>query len=115
MITAGKRFLFLGLFLALLFGYLRARGSTAWLVPWLLVGGVGLICGALYVYPTDLTVVFLSLIGLVVALSAILLQDYNPRWLSDIVFWARVFFAHFLLSFALLHLVKPRRDPPEET
>ena len=114
MIPAGKRFLFLGLALALLFGYLRARGSTVWLVPWLLTGGVGLICGAIYVYPADLKVIFLSLIGLVVALSAILLQDYNPKWLSDIVFWVRVFFAHVLLSFALLHLIKPRRDPPED-
>ena len=114
MIPAGKRFLFLGLFLALLFGCLRARGSTAWLVPWLLTGGVGLICGAIYVYPADLKAIFLSLIGLVIALSAILLQDYNPKWLSDIVFWVRVFFAHVLLSFTLLHLIKPRRDPPED-
>jgi hypothetical protein len=114
MITAGKRFLFLGLFLALLFGILRARGSTAWLVPWLLTGGVGLICGATYVYPKYLMTVFLSIIGLVIALSAILLQDYNPKWLSDIVFWFRVFFAHVLLSFALLHLIKPGRDPAED-
>ena len=114
MITAGKRFLFLGLFLALLFGILRARGSTAWLIPWLLTGGVGLICGAIYVYPKYLLTIFLSIIGLVIALSAILLQDYNPKWLSDIVFWYRVFFAHVLLSFALLHLIKPGRDPVDD-
>jgi hypothetical protein len=112
--TTGKRLLlFLGLLLALLFGYLRARGSAAWLIPWLLVGGAGLICGVLYSYPTGLRIIILSLIGLVVALSAILLQDFNPTWLSDIVFWVRVFFAHFLLSFALLYLVKPRRDAPD--
>ncbi|HVF71353.1 MAG TPA: hypothetical protein VM940_07070 [Chthoniobacterales bacterium] len=111
MITAGKRFLYLGLFFAVLFGILRARGSTAWLVPWLLTGGTGMICGLIYVKPQYLTTVFLSVIGLVVALSAILLQDYNPKWLSDIVFWFRVLFAHILLTFALSHLLKPGRDP----
>jgi hypothetical protein len=113
MITAGRRFLYLGIFLAILFGILRARGSTAWLVPWLLTGGVGLICGAIYVNPKHLATVFLSLIGLVIALSAILLQDYNPKWLSDIIFWLRVLFAHVLLSFAFLRLVKPGRDPAD--
>lgn len=114
MITAGKRFAILGILSALLFGYLRARGSTAWLVPWLLVGGAGLISGAIYVNPKHLIVIFLSWTGLVVALDAILLQDYNPAWLSAIVFWERVFFAHALLSFALLHLFRPSRDPSGE-
>jgi hypothetical protein len=113
-ITAGKRFAVLGIVLALLFGYLRARGSTAWLVPWLLVGGTGLICGAIYVAPKQLIVIFLSWAGLVIAFDAILLQDYNPKWLSAIVFWERVFFAHALLSFALLHLFKPGRDPADQ-
>ena len=113
MIPPGKRFFYLGLILALLFGILRARGSTAWLVPWLLTGGVGLICGAFYVKPPQLVIVFAALIGVVIALDAILLQDYNPPWLSALVFWQRVFFAHFLLSFAFLRLLKPARDPAD--
>lgn len=113
MTTAGKRFFYLGILLALICGYLRARGGTAWLVPWLLVGGVGLICGAIYVNPVHLAVIFAGLIGVVIALDAILLQDYNPKWLAAFVFWARVFFAHFLLSFALLRLIKPTRDPAD--
>ena len=36
-----KVFLLIGLLLAIIFGYLRAIGSMAWLVSWLLVGGVG--------------------------------------------------------------------------
>ncbi|MEY2558632.1 MAG: hypothetical protein QOE34_2057 [Verrucomicrobiota bacterium] len=100
----------LGLLLALLFGYLRALGSTAWLVPWLLVGGVGIVCGLLNVIPSERNTAFLSLIGLVVALSAILLQDFNPHWLNAVVFFVRVFFAHVLLSFAFIHLFKPTEE-----
>jgi hypothetical protein len=114
MIPEGKRVFYVGIVVTLICAWLRARGWNAWPWLWLFTGGFGLICGAIYVYPADLKVIFLSLIGLVIALSAILLQDYNPKWLSDIVFWVRVFFAHVLLSFALLHLIKPRRDPPED-
>jgi hypothetical protein len=102
-----KLLFFLGLLLALIFGYLRATGSTAWPVPWLLVGGLGIICGIFDFAPRETTFAFLSLIGLVVALSAILLQDFNPGWLNAIVFYVRVFFAHFLLSFSFLQLFKP--------
>jgi hypothetical protein len=100
----------IGLLLALLFGFLRALGSTAWLVPWLLVGGAGIVCGLLYVAPSERKLTLLILIGLVVALSAILLQDFNPWWLTDIVFWVRVFFAHALLSFSFIHLFKPIQE-----
>lgn len=110
-----KRFFTVGLLLALLFGYLRARGSTAWLVAWLFVGGVGLLCGVFDFSPKEMPRAFLSLIGLVVALSAVLLQDFNPKWLSDIVFYLRVFFAHFLLSFSFLQLVKTGNDPQEDS
>jgi hypothetical protein len=100
----------IGLLLALLFGYLRATGNTAWLLPWLAVGGFGILCGLFNVAAGEINIAFLSLIGLVVALSAILLQDFNPGWLNAIVFYVRVFFAHFLLSFAFIHLVRPVRE-----
>ena len=102
-----KLFLLIGLLLALLFGYLRATGSMAWPVPWLLVGGLGILCGIFEFPPREVPIAFLSLIGLVAALSAILLQDFNPGWLNAIVFYVRVFFAHFLLSFAFLQLLRP--------
>ena len=102
-----KLLLLIGLLLALLFGYLRAMGSMAWPIPWLLVGGLGILCGIFEFPPREIPKAFLSLIGLVVALSAILLQDFNPAWLNGIVFYVRVFFAHFLLSFAFLQLLKP--------
>ena len=108
-----KVFLLIGLLLAFLFGYLRATGSTAWPLPWLLVGGAGILCGVFEFPPMEIPIVFLSLIGLVVALSAILLQDFNPAWLNAIVFYVRVFFAHFLLSFAFLQLLRPSRKHSE--
>jgi ABC-type thiamin/hydroxymethylpyrimidine transport system permease subunit len=104
-----KVLLLIGLVLALLFGCLRANGSTAWPIPWLLVGGLGIACGIFDFLPREAPVALLSLIGLVVALSAILLQDFNPGWLNAIVFYVRVFFAHFLLSFAFLQLLWPGR------
>jgi hypothetical protein len=108
-----KLFLLIGLLLALFFGYLRATGSMAWPVPWLLVGGVGILCGVFDIAPRGIKIAFLSLIGLVVALSAILLQDFNPGWLNASVFYVRVFFAHFLLSFSFLQLLKPHPKDSE--
>jgi hypothetical protein len=99
----------LGLLLALLCGFLRALGHTPCFLPWL-VGGSGILCGLITMIPTDRNVVYLSLIGLVVALTAILLQDFNPTWLNDLVFFVRVFFAHVLLSFSFIHLVRPTRE-----
>jgi hypothetical protein len=104
-----KIFFVLGLLLALTAGFLRATGCTLFLLPWL-VGGAGIVCGLFPPSPRERNVVFYSLIGLVVALSAILLQDFNPGWLTDVVFFVRVLFAHILLSFAFVHLVKTDRS-----
>ena len=110
MIPEGKRVFYVGIVITLICAWLRARGWNAWPWLWLFTGGFGLICGAIYVKPEHLLVVFASLIGVTIALDAILGQDYNPKWLANLVFWGRVFFAHFLLSFALLRLLKPTRD-----
>jgi hypothetical protein len=98
-----------GLLLALLCGYLRALGNTPCYLPWL-VGGSGILCGLLTTITTDRRIIFLSLIGLVVALTAILLQDFNPAWLNDFIFFVRVFFAHILLAFSFVHLIRPARE-----
>ena len=107
-----KLFFVLGLILALLAGFLRATGANPPLLPWL-VGGAGIICGLFPPSPRERNLVFYCLIGLVVALTAILLQDFNPGWLTDIVFFVRVLFAHILLSFAFIHLVKTDRSDQE--
>ena len=104
-----KIFFVLGLILALIAGFLRATGYTLFILPWL-VGGMGIICGLFPPSPRERNIIFYCLIGLVVALSAILLQDFNPGWLTDIVFFIRVLFAHILLSFAFVHLVKMDRS-----
>jgi quinol-cytochrome oxidoreductase complex cytochrome b subunit len=104
-----KIFFILGLILALIAGFLRATGATLFILPWL-VGGTGIICGLFPASPRERNILFFSLIGLVAALSAILLQDFNPGWLTDVVFFVRVLFAHILLSFAFVHLVKIDRS-----
>jgi hypothetical protein len=104
-----KIFFVLGLILALIAGFLRATGCTLFILPWL-VGGTGIICGLFPPSPRERNIFFFSLIGLVVALSAILLQDFNPGWLTDVVFFVRVLFAHILLSFAFIHLLKTDRS-----
>lgn len=115
MTKLAKVLLLIGLLLALLFGSLRAAGSTAWPIPWLLVGGLGIACGVFDFLPREAPVVLLGLVGLVVALSAILLQDFNPGWLNAIVFYVRVFFAHFLLSFSFVQLLWPGRRSSQPT
>ena len=110
MIPEGKRVFYVGIVITLICAFLAARGCNPWPWLWLPCGGFGLICGAIYVKRDQLLVIFASLIGIVIALSAILGQDYNPKWLATLVFWGRVFFAHFLLSFSLLRLLKPARD-----
>jgi hypothetical protein len=73
------------------------------LLPWL-VGGAGILAGFLNTSRKTKTALF-TLIGLVVALTAILTQPFNPAWLSHIVFFIRVFFAHALLSAAVLYFL----------
>jgi hypothetical protein len=78
-------------------------GFVANLLPWL-VGGAGILAGLLNASRKAKTALF-TLIGLVVALTAILTQPFNPAWLSHMVFFIRVFFAHALLSAAVLYFL----------
>jgi hypothetical protein len=77
-----------------------APGFVGNALPWL-VGGAGILAGFLNTSRKTKTAVF-TLIGLVVALTAILTQPFNPVWLSHSVFYLRVFFAHALLSASVL-------------
>lgn len=76
--------------------------------PWI-VGGSGVVTGiAVWRHRTPQIVLTTS--ALVIALTAILLQPFNPKWLSDIVFFIRVFIAHVVLGAAALTIF----FPPEE-
>ena len=78
-------------------------------LPWL-VGGSGIAVGLLSVGTRLARPAFLGSLGLVVALSAIHLQTFNPMWLASIVFFMRVFFAHVLLVVALGRFLSPKQS-----
>jgi hypothetical protein len=78
-------------------------GFVGNILPWL-VGGAGILAGLLNTSRKTKTALF-TLIGLVVALTAILTQPFNPVWLSHVLFFVRVFFAHALLSTAVLYFL----------
>jgi hypothetical protein len=79
-----------------------------WL-PWV-VGGLGILVGFLNVAAKEQKGLLLCGIGLVVALTAILAQHFNPVWLSDVVFYVRVFVAHVLLVVAVTWFFRTAGD-----
>lgn len=76
-----------------------------WWLPWL-VGGVGIVFGYLV---REGDGVLIALLGLTVALYVIQQQPYNPHWLSEIVFYERVFASHALLLAGLLAVINIAR------
>jgi hypothetical protein len=84
-----------GLALALLAAFIPSS-----ILPWL-VGGTGIVVGLLSAKSDKAQSTFWGALGLVVALSAIALQTFNPAWLESSVFFVRVFFAHVLLIVGL--------------
>lgn len=78
-------------------------GFVGNVLPWL-IGGAGILAGLLNTSRKTKTALF-TLIGLVVALTAILTQPFNPVWLSHTLFFVRVFFAHALLAAAVLYFL----------
>ena len=80
------------------------------LLPWV-VGGLGVLLGVLYAGSDSKKGPLLACAALVIALTAIYAQSegsraFNPEWLTETVFFVRVFFAHVLLALGLLALVK---------
>lgn len=82
--------------------------ENAWL-PWV-VGGLGIVTGFLNVTESERKGFLLCGIGLVVALTAILAQHFNPEWLNQVVFFVRVFVAHVLLVVAVICFFETARD-----
>jgi hypothetical protein len=73
-------------------------------LPWV-VGGLGLVTGFLN-WQAGNEIVLLISIGLVVALDSIVQQTFNPKWLTQTVFFVKVYFAHVLLACATLFVLK---------
>ena len=76
---------------------------------WLVLGGLGIVTGIVAWKAATRGIVVLTIV-LVVSLSAILLQPYNPHWLQNIVFWIRVFVAHIGLAAGILGVLLPRAE-----
>ena len=81
------------------------------IVTWLVIGGLGIVTGIAAWKAATRGIVVLTIV-LVVSLSAILLQPFNPHWLNNIVFWIRVYVAHLGLANGLLGVLLPRPEVP---
>ncbi len=79
------------------------------ILPWV-VGGLGILVGLLNVTAGEQKRLLLCGIGLVVALTAILAQTFNPDWLNHVVFFVRVFAAHVLLVVSLIWFFQTAKD-----
>jgi len=81
------------------------------ILVWLGIGGLGVVTGIVAWKSATRGIVVLTIL-LVVSLSAILLQPYNPHWLQNVVFWARVYVAHLGLANGALGVLLPRPGVP---
>ena len=95
-----------GILLALL---MRLWGFGG-IFPWLL-GGLGIVTG-IVAWKERTPWILITTIALVVALSAIKEQPFNPTWLTSAVFYVRVFVAHVALAAGLLAIFAPRQPEP---
>ena len=76
------------------------------ILPWL-VGGTGILTGVV-AWHHRTRGILIAAIALVVALSAIREQPFNPAWLTEVVFFVRVFVAHVALAAGALAVFAPR-------
>ncbi len=78
------------------------------LLPWV-VGGTGILTG-IVAWKTGARGILILAIVLVVSLSAIREQPFNPAWLTAAVFFVRVFVAHVGLASGLLGVLAPQKE-----
>ena len=78
------------------------------LLPWV-VGGTGILTGII-AWRTRARGILILAIVLVVSLSAIREQPFNPEWLTAAVFFIRVFVAHVGLASGLLGVLAPQKE-----
>jgi hypothetical protein len=76
------------------------------ILPWI-VGGTGILTG-FAAWKFARSGILICAIVLVVCLSAIREQPFNPSWLTDIVFFVRVFVAHVGLAGGVLAIFAPQ-------
>jgi hypothetical membrane protein len=79
------------------------------LIPWL-VGGLGILVGFLNIRAAETRQFLIAGTALTVALISIQDQRYNPVWLTDVVFFLKVFITHVLLVVALIGFFKTAKD-----
>lgn len=80
-------------------------GGTG-VLPWI-VGGLGIVTGFV-AWKFTRSGILICCIVLVVCLSAIREQPFNPAWLTDVVFFVRVFVAHVGLAAGALAVFAPQ-------
>ncbi len=90
----------IGILLALIAAFV-----TSAVLPWV-VGGFGILTGIVG-WKMRTRGLVIAAIVLVVSLSAILQQPFNPKWLEDAVFFVRVFVAHVGLGAGVLTVFAP--------
>lgn len=91
----------IGIAIAAVVGITGAGGIFPWIV-----GGTGIITGFVaWRYKTP--GILVTSIALIVALSAIKEQPFNPDWLTEAVFFIRVFVAHVALAAGALTVFLP--------
>ena len=94
----------IGIVLAAVVGFLSLGGIFPWIV-----GGTGIITG-IVAWKHKTAGILITAIALVVALSAIREQPFNPEFLTRVVFFIRVFVAHVALAAGALTALLPDRS-----
>lgn len=100
----GKVAFVAGLVLAIVAAYVDSS-----VLPWL-VAGLGVAVGLFNVSAGEAPGFLVSGIALTVALIAIQDQHYNPAWLTNVVFYVKVFVTHVLLPVSFVAVVRVARD-----
>jgi hypothetical protein len=99
-----KALYLLGIVLAAAIGISGAGGIFPWIV-----GGTGVLTG-IAGWRARTAGFLITAICLIVALSAIREQPFNPKWLTDAVFFIRSFVAHVALAAGVLTVFSPQRQ-----
>ena len=95
----------IGIVIGAVVGFTGAGGIFPWIV-----GGTGIITG-IVAWKDRTAGILITCIALIVALSAIREQPFNPDWLTKVVFFIRVFVAHVALACGALTVFLPKERP----
>ena len=93
----------IGIVLGAIVGFAGLGGIFPWIV-----GGTGIVTG-IVAWKHRTAGILITCIALIVALSAIHQQPFNPDWLTRAVFFIRVFVAHVALAAGALAVFLPEK------